>query len=131
MTSCISHLLECDLVFFIISSRFKHFIFIHFMVWRKTLTQIRKIYAIQSCSLSNPSISEAKYVLWQHQAFVVRKKDHVQNGYDIFRVPGSICEWEILCGCTGIHNIYSHFLKFPIILFAELTVNNVQAQEFQ
>lgn len=42
MTSRISHLLECNLVFFIISSRFKHFILIYFMVLRKTLTQIRK-----------------------------------------------------------------------------------------
>lgn len=41
MTSCISHFLEKDLVFFIISSRFKHFILIYFTVLRKTLTQIR------------------------------------------------------------------------------------------
>lgn len=42
---------------------------------------------------SNPSISEAKYVLWQHQAFVARKKDHVKNGYDKFHVPGSLPMW--------------------------------------
>lgn len=104
MTSCISHLLEWDLVFFIISSRFKHFILIYFMVLRKTLTQIRKKVPENPVHWSNPSISEAKYVLWQHQAFIVRKKNWVQNVFDIFHVLGSICEWEILCGCIVIHN---------------------------
>lgn len=75
----------------------------------------------------NPSISEAKYVLWQHQAFVVRKKDHVQNGYDIFCVPGSISECKILGGCIGIHNIYSHFFKFPYHILCRAD----RAQEFQ
>lgn len=104
MTSCISHLLEWDLVFFIISSRFKHFILIYFMVLRKTLTQIRKKMPENPVHWSNPSISEAKYVLWQHKAFIVRKKNWVQNVFDIFHVLGSICEWEILCGCIVIHN---------------------------
>lgn len=46
MTSSISYLLEYDPVFFIICSRFKHFILIYFTVLRKMLTQIRKKYAI-------------------------------------------------------------------------------------
>lgn len=98
MTSCISHLLEWDLVFFIISSRFKHFILIYFMVLRKTLTQIRKKMPYNLVHWRNPSISEAKYIWWQHQAFIVRKRNWVLNGCDIFHVPGSICDWEILCG---------------------------------
>lgn len=62
---------------------------------------------------SNPSLSKAKYLLWQHQTFIVRKKNHVQNGCDISRVPDSICEWEIQCGRTVTHNIYSTFCVFP------------------
>lgn len=77
VTSCISHLLEWDLVFFIISSRFKHSILIYFMVLRKTLTQIRKKKMLYKLvHWSNPSILEAKYVLWQHQAFIVRRIEH-------------------------------------------------------
>lgn len=64
MTSCISHLLERDLVFFIISSRFKHFNLLHSI--EKNIDSDKKWNTIYTFLWSNQSILEAKYVIWQH-----------------------------------------------------------------